>query len=238
MTLMKRERNSLFAVPVNNNFITKHPDINNSDVVQEYVKLFTASPDQVKTEILDVERGELEKQWSEEKNEPESCFIQEALKLLDKRELETMTRPRMIKPPSPVLKKPLIPGLQTLSIKSPTSPTEFVDPFADEVDTAAAVSSPDEERPRHVSGVSSDSLSSADDVTEMISDEGVTVTDLDISTVQHQGPCQPTQVYYFYQSSDGQPIFLHSLNIKMLVTQYGSLEKCPPVIQAEVRQHQ
>ena len=235
MTLMKRERNSLFAVPVNNSFITKHPDINNSDVVQEYVKLFTASPDQVKTEILDVERSELQKQWSEEKNEPESCFIQEALKLLDKRELETMTRPRMIKPPSPVLKKPLIPGLQTLSIKSPTSPTEFVDPFADEVDTAAAVSSPDEERPRHVSGVSSDSVSSADDVTEMISDEGVTVTDLDISTVQHQGPCQPTQVYYFYQSSDGQPIFLHSLNIKMLVTQYGSLEKCPPVIQAEVR---
>ena len=88
-----------------------------------------------------------------------------------------------------------------------------------------------------VSQVSSDSVSSAEDGGED-AEEGVTVTDLDISTVQSQEAAsdsgQPRQVFYFYQSSDGQPIFLHALNVQMLVKQYGALEKCPPVIQAQV----
>ena len=88
-----------------------------------------------------------------------------------------------------------------------------------------------------VSQVSSDSVSSAEEGGED-AEEGVTVTDLDISTVQSQEAAsdsgQPRQVFYFYQSSDGQPIFLHALNVQMLVKQYGALEKCPPVIQAQV----
>ena len=88
-----------------------------------------------------------------------------------------------------------------------------------------------------MSQVSSDSVSSAEDGGED-AEEGVTVTDLDISTVQSQEAAsdsgQPRQVFYFYQSSDGQPIFLHALNVQMLVKQYGALEKCPPVIQAQV----
>ena len=88
-----------------------------------------------------------------------------------------------------------------------------------------------------MSQVSSDSVSSAEDGAEE-AEEGVTVTDLDISTVQSQEAAsdsgQPRQVFYFYQSSDGQPIFLHALNVQMLVKQYGALEKCPPVIQAQV----
>ena len=88
-----------------------------------------------------------------------------------------------------------------------------------------------------MSQVSSDSVSSGSGE-EVITEEGVTVTDLDISTVQSQEAAsdsgQPRQVFYFYQSSDGQPIFLHALNVQMLVKQYGALEKCPPVIQAQV----
>lgn len=34
------------------------------------------------------------------------------------------------------------------------------------------------------------------------------------------------------QSSDGQPIFLHALNVQMLVQEYGTLENCPPVIRS------
>ena len=88
-----------------------------------------------------------------------------------------------------------------------------------------------------MSQVSSDSVSSAEEGGED-AEEGITVTDLDISTVQSQEAAsdsgQPRQVFYFYQSSDGQPIFLHALNVQMLVKQYGALEKCPPVIQAQV----
>ncbi|XP_011168526.1 RING finger protein 10 isoform X1 [Solenopsis invicta] len=35
---------------------------------------------------------------------------------------------------------------------------------------------------------------------------------------------------YFYQAEDGQHIYLHAANVKMLEMQYGSLEHCPPVI--------
>ncbi|XP_036336568.1 RING finger protein 10-like [Rhagoletis pomonella] len=42
--------------------------------------------------------------------------------------------------------------------------------------------------------------------------------------------------YYFYQSIDGQNIYLHPLNIKMMQACYGSLEQAPLVISARVLQ--
>ena len=67
-------------------------------------------------------------------------------------------------------------------------------------------------------------------------EEGVKVTDLDISTMQPSEPSagQPRQVFYFYQSSDGQPIFLHALNVQMLVKQFGALENCPVNIEGRI----
>jgi hypothetical protein len=41
-------------------------------------------------------------------------------------------------------------------------------------------------------------------------------------------------VFYFYQSSAGQPIFLHAPNVQMLVKQFGCLENCPKTILAEI----
>lgn len=50
----------------------------------------------------------------------------------------------------------------------------------------------------------------------------------------HQPKQQLKNTFYFYQSSDGQAIFLHPLNIQMLVQCYGSLEFCPEVIQGKI----
>ena len=195
---------------------------------------------------------EEKKQWEEEKDQPEACFIQEALKLLDERQMETMLRPKVKKIKSPITPEPTMPGFQSLAISSPTSPVNCADPFDEDVtvrdvteaelkgDLKEETADDILDRPRHTSGVSqvsSDSVSSAEEGGED-AEEGVTVTDLDISTVQSQEAAsdsgQPRQVFYFYQSSDGQPIFLHALNVQMLVKQYGALEKCPPVIQAQV----
>ena len=41
-------------------------------------------------------------------------------------------------------------------------------------------------------------------------------------------------MFYFYQSSDGQAIYLHPLNIQMLVRHYGALELCPEVIEGRI----
>ncbi|XP_011632551.1 RING finger protein 10 [Pogonomyrmex barbatus] len=40
----------------------------------------------------------------------------------------------------------------------------------------------------------------------------------------------PSKFSYFYQAEDGQHMYLHAANVKMLEMQYGSLEYCPPVI--------
>ncbi|RWS07275.1 RING finger protein 10-like isoform X2 [Dinothrombium tinctorium] len=40
--------------------------------------------------------------------------------------------------------------------------------------------------------------------------------------------------YYFYQSNDGQHIYLNSLNVRMLCHEYGALDKCPPEIKAKI----
>ena len=249
MTLMKRERNSLFAVPISQEFIKENPAITNVDVDKSFVKLLTANPEQVKTEILDKERMELEKQWEEEKTQPEACFVQEALKLLDERQMETMMRPKVKQIKTLSTPEPTMPGFQSLAISSPTSPDNYVDTFAEDFnirevteaelngDFKEEIAEETPDRPRHISGVSqvsSDSVSSGSGE-EVITEEGVTVTDLDISILQTVAAVgQPRQVFYFYQSSDGQPIYLHALNVQMLVKEFGALEKCPPVIQAEI----
>jgi len=240
MNLMKRERNSLFAVPANKSFLGDHPELGQANVDPDFVKLFTASPEQVKTKIIDRERRELERQWEEEKDQPESCFIQEALKLLEQRELENSLRcsKKTVKRSLQVEQeeKETLPSIESLVLSSPQG-EGFVDPFTEEEEPKQDLGT-ENIRPRNESGLSSDSVSSgeAGEAGET-GDEGVTVTDLDISTMQPSDPStpgQPRQTFYFYQSSDGQPLFLHALNVQMLVKQYGALENCPLTIEARI----
>lgn len=42
------------------------------------------------------------------------------------------------------------------------------------------------------------------------------------------------EFYYFYQSEDSQHIYLHSLNVRILKEQFGSLENCPKKITAKI----
>ena len=44
----------------------------------------------------------------------------------------------------------------------------------------------------------------------------------------------PKETFYFYQSSDGQPIFLHAMNVEMLIAEYGSFEACPLKIRGKI----
>jgi len=241
MKLMKRERNSLFAVPASAEFLNDFPAVNKPGLDRNFVKLLRATSVQVKDNILARERRELEKQWEEEKDQPESCFIQEALTLLTSREVEAVVTNDQTEPLVCVEdKKDDLPEIQSLKI---TSTIKVVDPF-DEVnenlddlitlDDDTSKEANTQPRPRNMSGSSDGSEGDTEDC----ADTGVTAADLDISIVQQpsitSGPQEPRQVFYFYQSSDGQPIFLHALNVQMLVKEFGCLENCPHTIQAEI----
>ncbi|XP_042561324.1 RING finger protein 10-like [Clupea harengus] len=45
---------------------------------------------------------------------------------------------------------------------------------------------------------------------------------------------EPGPYYYFYQADDGQQMFLHPVNVRCLLREYGSLEASPPAITATV----
>lgn len=64
-------------------------------------------------------------------------------------------------------------------------------------------------------------------------DSNFSLSDIDIVPTQQ---CATSNYYYFYQSTDGQPLYLHSLNTRMLQTMYGGLDKSPHRITGKVIQ--
>lgn len=260
MRLMQRERNSLLAVPFG-----WCEDLDREEG-KLHVKLIKASRAQVADTILAQERQELEFQFAVEGDQPESCFIQEALRLLDAREIAAeVEQPVVVGGPAS-----LIPGMYCTEApaKVQASPAEILRPAVESLDDliqmtadlavnvddgcrrpnepAAAPDGGQEAawRPRHIS--SSSDLSSEGEEVCLAEGEGaeaaITAEDLDISAVQQTAATAsnstekpaPKNIFYFYQSSDGQPIFLHALNVQMLVEEYGCLENCPLVIRASI----
>ena len=95
MTLMKRDRHSLQPQPLGQNGqahqkynidLSKPMQLKRNDENSVFSKLLLCTPRDVIDLILSFEKLELQKQWEEEKECPESCFIQQALDLLAARE--------------------------------------------------------------------------------------------------------------------------------------------------------
>ncbi|KAI5719344.1 hypothetical protein M8J76_008913 [Diaphorina citri] len=59
--------------------------------------------------------------------------------------------------------------------------------------------------------------------------------DLDIGPPSHSTSSGvPHRYFYFYQAMDGQQLFLHAVNVRMLEMTYGSLENCPHTITGRI----
>jgi len=295
LRLMKRERNSLFAVPVTHPGLESLPCVEDSILDRSLSKLVKGSPEQVIQLVLDRERSELEALYAVEKNTPESVFITQAIKLLEEKvescvlesialathqALPVMVEPALFDRHQPqqepvtemkilatsmkaldpfsddydkeveALKKQEVEIMSPQS-DDPTSPVTDSSVTSDTVtDTSMTDASPvtvgeagEEEgfaRPRHTSSGSSGSSEG-----EAYVETTITADDLDISSVQNvhqqsadsskqQASNKPKDVFYFYQAVNGQRIFLHALNIQMLVYEYGTLEACPHTITAKI----
>lgn len=62
-------------------------------------------------------------------------------------------------------------------------------------------------------------------------DNNFSLSDIDIVPTLS---CTSSDYYHFYQSMDGQPLFLHSMNTRMLQAMYGSLDKSPQKITGKI----
>ncbi|XP_034528227.1 RING finger protein 10 isoform X2 [Ailuropoda melanoleuca] len=247
MQLMKREKGVLLALPKSKWMNVDHPIHLGDEQHSQYSKLLLASKEQVLHRVVQEEKVALEQQLAEEKHTPESCFIEAAIQELKTREeaLSGLTESRR-----EVLG--VVPALEQLVLMAPLAKEsvfqprkgvlEYLSAF-DEMTTEVcslgpprplalplveeeeAVSEPEPEA-RDDSELADDSLGEGTICTESSQQEPVTKPGF---THPSSSPC-----YYFYQAEDGQHMFLHPVNVRCLVREYGSLEQSPEKISAVV----
>uniref|UniRef100_A0A3B3VKN9 E3 ubiquitin-protein ligase RNF10 n=1 Tax=Poecilia latipinna TaxID=48699 RepID=A0A3B3VKN9_9TELE len=221
MRLMRREKGALVAMPSSQWVKVEEPVRFGDASLSQYSKLLLTSPSQV-LDLVTEEKGILQAQLSLEE-EPEGCFIQSALCLLQVGLFFLMMRFKEQLRPSFLLQPVL----------------QYSSAFDDEVaefpqDTAAELpGSPDavlesvlEEPPESV--LEEPPEAEPEPQLEEESPANQMESARPSAAVVH-GP-----YYYFYQADDCQQMFLHPINVRCLLREYGSLEACPDSITATV----
>lgn len=260
MRLMKRERGSLVALPVKQcgiRPIDQLLSVSETVVDTVHSKLLLATPQEVMS-IVDYERSELQKQLSEDEDCPEICFIEQAIDLLSERHAalsrEVATSQAQCEQPELNVEKISIESKPQAIVyhsafdneyftldnspdlaSSPSDVHQSVAPLEQNEEgcseSGLKLSAENRDRCRYES-VSSEGMESDD------SNTAITVEDLEIPSVlqtnTRQSEIPPLKHFYFYQAADGQHIYLHALNVRMLEHCYGSLEHCPPTLTGRI----
>lgn len=81
-----------------------------------------------------------------------------------------------------------------------------------------------------------DASSASSDNGHFVIDEETNLTVDDIDIVPNTAVTANSNNFYFYQSSDGQNLYLHSVNVRMLQAMYGSLDAAPKSISGRILQ--
>uniref|UniRef100_A0A8B9GLE2 E3 ubiquitin-protein ligase RNF10 n=1 Tax=Amazona collaria TaxID=241587 RepID=A0A8B9GLE2_9PSIT len=245
MQLMRREKGVLIALPKSQWMDVVQPVYFGDDHHSQYSKLLLASREQVLQLVILEEKAALLKQYEEEKHTPEACFIEAAIQELKVRaSLEAL-------------------GILVLEICWVLSIYILLCKCLCMVILVSRIyilcgveylSAFDEELVEPCSDLAS-SLSPAVEAEEAVLDEEEVpevdvVGEPDMNTMEESNPvetcCRESKdtvtsghlsnspFYYFYQAEDGQCMYLHPVNVRCLVREYGSLEKSPEKITAAV----
>uniref|UniRef100_A0A2M3Z0R1 E3 ubiquitin-protein ligase RNF10 n=1 Tax=Anopheles braziliensis TaxID=58242 RepID=A0A2M3Z0R1_9DIPT len=228
LQLMRREKGSMTVVEVtaeppsaptaSDHHPIPHFDANAGNSI--LTKLLLTDTAQM-LNIMDREKAELENQIVADggAESPENIFVQQALDLLAERRNMIATGERIVF----AARKPTTPTTMTTMPASATP-----SPSSDESDSVSQDGSVDTN-----GGITAGGDTRPSSIDFLIDEENnFSVSDIDIvPTAQCAG-----NYYYFYQSVDGQPLFLHSINSRMLQTMYGSLERAPRRITGRVVQ--
>uniref|UniRef100_A0A3P9HYG1 E3 ubiquitin-protein ligase RNF10 n=1 Tax=Oryzias latipes TaxID=8090 RepID=A0A3P9HYG1_ORYLA len=238
MRLMRREKGALVAMPSSQWVKVEEPVRFEDACLSPYSKLLLTSPVQVLSLVTE-EKAILQAQLTQEE-EAQGCFIQNALCLLQEEE-EKLLKQQMDSVNTPVL--------SSLTLKEPPSLVEEVvtiigsakpvlqysSAFDDEVEELT------EETPAELPNFPEPNL---ENELENPPESGLGAAcepQLDVVIPANQGESVHPSTgvvhgpyYYFYQAEDCQQMFLHPLNVRCLLREYGSLEACPDSITATV----
>ncbi|XP_072207440.1 E3 ubiquitin-protein ligase RNF10 [Excalfactoria chinensis] len=247
MQLMRREKGVLIALPKSQWMNVVQPVYVGDDQHSQYSKLLLASREQVLQLVILEEKAALLKQYEEEKHTPEACFIEAAIQELKEREAALYTDQDKnsgvagisaaveelvldsSKPMEPAVSQEKKCDVEYLSAFD----EELVEPCSDvassflpPVESEEAVL--DEEEIHEV-----DNVGEPEENTRGESNPAETSYQESKETIS-SGHLNSSPFYYFYQAEDGQCMYLHPVNVRCLVREYGSLEKSPEKITAAV----
>ncbi|NXY68322.1 RNF10 protein, partial [Glareola pratincola] len=247
MQLMRREKGVLIALPKSQWMNVVQPVYIRDDQHSQYSKLLLASREQVLQLVILEEKAALLKQYEEEKHTPEACFIEAAIQELKERETALSADQD---------KNSGIAGIGAAMEELVLESSKAVEPAVSQEKKCGVeyLSAFDEELVEPCSDLAS-SFSPPVEAEEAVLDEEEvpevdTVGEPDTNTTEEPNPaetrCQESKdaissghlsnspFYYFYQAEDGQCMYLHPVNVRCLVREYGSLEKSPEKITAAV----
>ncbi|XP_035392054.1 RING finger protein 10 isoform X1 [Electrophorus electricus] len=252
MRLMRREKGVLVALP-SSQWIKVEEPIRFGDVrLSAYSKLLLASQEQV-LGLLAEERAALQLQLRQEQDGPQACFIQGALLQL---QVHTL-RQEQDDPQACFIQGALLQlqereqsllnrsspdggavegtDMERLSLADCTSAEVAVNNLSSSKPVLQYVSAFDDEVQQLPDKLPEKGAPGAAEVAEQVSERPG--EESPPPELCETGPSQTSQhgpFYYFYQAEDGQQMFLHPVNVRCLLRQYGSLENSPESITAAV----
>ncbi|KFU95069.1 RING finger protein 10, partial [Chaetura pelagica] len=247
MQLMRREKGVLTALPKSQWMNVVQPVCIGDDLHSQYSKLLLASREQVLQLVILEEKAALLKQYEEEKHTPEACFIEAAIQELKERETRLSTDQD---------KKDGIAGINAAVEQLVLESSKAVEPVASQEKKCGVeyLSAFDEELVEPGSDLASSFSLPVEGEEAVLDEEEVpevdTIAEPDMNMTEEPHPADTSYqeskdttssghlsnspFYYFYQAEDGQCMYLHPVNVRCLVREYGSLEKSPEKITAAV----
>lgn len=229
MQLMRREKGVLVAMPKSKWMTLDEPIHLGDEEHSLFSKLLLASKEQILQQVINEEKAALLEQYSVEGETPEACFIEAAIQdLKDRQDLLRAPYKRDVVSTEA--------HAEVLEVETHTQEKKSDSDYS-VVNCASAF---DEEVQDPLCEDLCQSLESAS-LAPVSAAEGSDLVPTDEATfAQKSKPAAvpscsgPLHYYYFYQAVDGQHIYLHPVNVRCLVHQYGSLEQCPEMITATV----
>ncbi|NP_001089838.1 RING finger protein 10 [Xenopus laevis] len=230
MQLMRREKGVLVAMPKSKWMKLDEPiHMGDLDHIQ-YSKLLLASWEQILNYVIAEEKFALFEQYNAEKETPEACFIEAAIQELQDRAESLCTASK------PEIEAATL-SMKTLNFEATCDKPNTVM----EKEVVHYISAFEEETMEPPCEDCSPTESPPPDIPAVLETEENTVTDGVLpllsqpeSKPKNDEPLANSHYYYFYQAVDGQHVYLHPVNVRCLVHEYGSLERCPEKITATV----
>ncbi|XP_076020790.1 E3 ubiquitin-protein ligase RNF10 [Genypterus blacodes] len=240
MRLMRREKGALVAMPSSQWVKVEEPVRFGDTRLSQYSKLLLASPAQIQSLVAE-EKAILQVQLSLEEDS-QTCFIQSSLCLLQEQEEVLLKQQKTNDGKIPDLAR----TLRDMTFEEPATPVEevvtytsskpvlqYASAFDDEVEEEKATGEQSEVPEGALDCVPEEPPEAAADVAS-----GPWPNEESPANLAEPGRPSASVVhgpyYYFYQAEDCVQMFLHPVNVRCLLREYGSLEASPDSITGKV----